>query len=158
MDVERTRLGWIRAVEEIRKTSSQVALVCLSSNADPEFLKEMRSAGALTKTITEPDSEDILEFVGHLAGRSGPHVRSQPVLPTATGQSLTAREREILRRVARGSMSHQIATELKLSVRTVEFHRANLLRKTGLRSAADLTRFAIRNGVLPTNLLLDEST
>ena len=61
---------------------------------------------------------------------------------------LTEREREVLRLVAAGLPTKQIAARLDISARTVEAHRANLMRKLGLRSVALLTQFAIREGLI----------
>ena len=64
-------------------------------------------------------------------------------------ERLTSREREVLRLAAAGHTSAQIAKRLYLSPRTAETHRAHLMRKLGLRSQADLTRYAIERGILP---------
>lgn len=77
-------------------------------------------------------------------------VYSSPRVGSATVRSLTTREREILRHVAKGEMSRKIAADLRLSIRTVEFHRSNILRKTGAGSAEDVTRYAIQSGALPS--------
>jgi len=63
---------------------------------------------------------------------------------------LTEREREVLRLVADGLSTKEIAARLAISTRTVETHRAHLMRKLGLRSVARLTQFAIREGMLDT--------
>jgi DNA-binding NarL/FixJ family response regulator len=63
-------------------------------------------------------------------------------------ESLTEREREVLRRVARGLTTKEIAAELAISMRTVDTHRANLMRKLDLKSVALLTQFAIREGLV----------
>ncbi len=76
------------------------------------------------------------------AMRSGVEPRERPL------ERLTAREIEVLRRVAAGQPSKAIAADLVISVRTVETHRANLMRKLELRSVAELTRFAIAQGLL----------
>ena len=60
-------------------------------------------------------------------------------------QSVTARERQMLTRIAAGRSNKAVARELNLSVKTVEKHRANLMRKLSLRNAADITRFAINH-------------
>lgn len=65
-------------------------------------------------------------------------------------ESLTARELEVLRLIAGGSTNREIGGELGISVRTVDTHRSNLLKKLGLRNNADLTRVAVAFGVIPT--------
>jgi DNA-binding CsgD family transcriptional regulator len=62
---------------------------------------------------------------------------------------LTPREREVLHLAAQGYTNAQIGAQLVISPRTVEVHRANMMRKLGLRTQADLIRFAIQQGILP---------
>jgi DNA-binding NarL/FixJ family response regulator len=61
---------------------------------------------------------------------------------------LTAREREVIQLLAEGRTSKEVAVTLNLSVKTAETHRTNLMRKLGLHSVADLTRYAVRNGIV----------
>jgi DNA-binding NarL/FixJ family response regulator len=61
---------------------------------------------------------------------------------------LTAREREVIQLLAEGKTSKEVAVTLNLSVKTAETHRTNLMRKLGLHSVADLTRYAVRNGIV----------
>jgi len=68
--------------------------------------------------------------------------------PTQGIQGLTDREREVLILLARGLSSKEIASELAISIRTVDAHRANLMRKLGVKSVALLTQTAIREGIL----------
>jgi DNA-binding NarL/FixJ family response regulator len=61
---------------------------------------------------------------------------------------LTSREREVIQLLAEGRTSKEVAATLNLSVKTAETHRTNLMRKLGLHSVADLTRYAVRNGIV----------
>jgi DNA-binding NarL/FixJ family response regulator len=61
---------------------------------------------------------------------------------------LTSREREVIQLLAEGKTSKEVAVALHLSVKTAETHRTNLMRKLGLHSVADLTRYAVRNGIV----------
>jgi DNA-binding NarL/FixJ family response regulator len=61
---------------------------------------------------------------------------------------LTSREREVIQLLAEGKTSKEVAVALNLSVKTAETHRTNLMRKLGLHSVADLTRYAVRNGIV----------
>jgi DNA-binding NarL/FixJ family response regulator len=150
LDVERAGFGWVRAVEQIRRFAPEMVMACISSSGDLDFLEEMSAAGAVTKPITNRASEEILTYIRSLTSDPSGQVRPPAMAAPKALRFLTAREHEILRRVAQGSMSQEIAKELGLSVRTVEFHRANILRKTGARTAVDLTRYAIQSGALPT--------
>lgn len=145
LGVERPRIGWIRAVQQIRRRSSLIRIAFVSCDQDPDYLSEMRNAGALTKFIADRDSNEIATFIQQFSGSQSGSESSGTLANSAN--TLTPRELEILGRVANGEMSHEIAGVLAVSVRTVEFHRANILRKTGARSVADLTRYAMENGV-----------
>jgi two-component system, NarL family, response regulator NreC len=65
-----------------------------------------------------------------------------------TAAVLTGREREVIQLLAEGKTSKEVAVALHLSVKTAETHRTNLMRKLGLHSVADLTRYAVRNGIV----------
>src|SRR5947208_1286291 len=66
----------------------------------------------------------------------------------STTDVLTSREREVIQLLAEGKTSKEVAVALNLSVKTAETHRTNLMRKLGLHSVADLTRYAVRNGIV----------
>ena len=66
----------------------------------------------------------------------------------STTEVLTSREREVIQLLAEGKTSKEVAVALNLSVKTAETHRTNLMRKLGLHSVADLTRYAVRNGIV----------
>jgi DNA-binding NarL/FixJ family response regulator len=66
----------------------------------------------------------------------------------SSNDALTAREREVIQLLAEGKTSKEVAVTLNLSVKTAETHRTNLMRKLGLHSVADLTRYAVRNGIV----------
>ena len=88
----------------------------------------------------------------HLCSRASARVvrsylgEQKTVPPLATG--VTGREREILAMIAAGLSNKRIAVQLKRSVKTVEKHRANLMRKLDLHNVADVTRFALQSGLL----------
>jgi two-component system NarL family response regulator len=85
-------------------------------------------------------------FSPEIAGALAAEVRGGTDVPTA--ERLAPRERQVLRLIAEGARSSTIAEQLEVSVSTVEVHRRNIMRKLGLRTIADLTRFAIREGLV----------
>jgi DNA-binding NarL/FixJ family response regulator len=102
-----------------------------------ELVKAMRAAMAGERYLSPPLSSDAID------NYEGAHAESLDPYET-----LTAREREILQLAASGSTNAAIALKLGISRRTVEAHRANLLRKLRLRSATELVRFAVRRGLI----------
>lgn len=148
LDIERPTFGWLRAIDQVLHIEDHPSVVCVSASGDSDFLTEIGAAGALTKAIKDLSHGEVQSLLHEIV-----EGQNLPATPEASGTNrsrrlLTAREREILKLVAHGSTSQEIAAELGLSVRTVEFHRANILRKTGARSPADATRYAVQSGIL----------
>jgi DNA-binding NarL/FixJ family response regulator len=105
-----------------------------------ELLQAIRSVIAGQKYFSEPVSARLVS--GYLR-------RNDPA--TDTCPRITEREREVLTRIALGESNKRVAVGLRLSVKTVEKHRANLMRKLELHNTAAVTLFAVRNGLLPTD-------
>jgi DNA-binding NarL/FixJ family response regulator len=76
-----------------------------------------------------------------------PSLASEPTIPRAGSDALSEREREVVRLVARGLVSKEVASQLGLSTRTVEKHRARIFAKLGLRDIPTLVRWCLRNGL-----------
>ena len=149
----------LRVASEIRRSEPSVRLLMLSVHDDPEIVRESVRLGAhgyLRKDTTPADLRAAIRAVHNGDAWFSPSVartlaealREQPPATSENLDQLTEREREVLVRVARGLSNKESAAELGISVRTVESHRDSLMRKTGLRSAAALTRFALESGLL----------
>jgi len=148
----------LRVVEETRKNQPGVRLIVLSVHDDREIVRESVRLGAhgyVRKDTTPADLRAAIRAVHEGEAFFSPSVartlaealREQPVAPTPI-DALTARERAVLSRIARGSANKEIAADLGISVRTVESHRDSLMKKTGLRNVAALTRLALESGLL----------
>ena len=114
--------------------------VLKKSTAD-ELVRAVRAVVAGQRYLSPPLSEQIIETYMQKADES-----TQDLYDL-----LTAREREVLYLVAEGHTNAEIAAQLFISSRTVEMHRANLMRKLDLRSQADLIRYALRRGIVSLN-------
>jgi len=97
----------------------------------------IREAAAGRRFLSAPFRTDLIETYLKRTGDTDPY------------EALTPREREVLHLVAEGLTSGEIAGRLFISPRTAESHRANLMRKLGLRSRTDLVRFAFQRGIVP---------
>ena len=148
----------LRVVEETRKNQPGVRLIVLSVHDDREIVRESVRLGAhgyVRKDTTPADLRAAIRavhageafFSPSVARTLAEALREQPVAPTPI-DALTARERDVLSRIARGSANKEIAADLGISVRTVESHRDSLMKKTGLRNVAALTRLALESGLL----------
>ncbi len=121
-------------VEALR--SGAAAYVLKDASAE-ELVAAIREAAAGRRYLSAPFSNDLIDSYLKRPGGIDPY------------ETLTPREREVLHLVAEGLTSGEIAGRLFISPRTAESHRANLMRKLGLRSRTDLVRFAFQRGIVP---------
>jgi two-component system nitrate/nitrite response regulator NarL len=152
----------LRVAGELRTTEPSVRVLILSVHDDPEIVRESVRLGAhgyVRKDTTPADLRAAIRAVHNGDAYFSPSVARalaealrEQAGTTAEGlERLTEREKDVLSRVARGLSNKEIAAELGISVRTVESHRDSLMRKTGLRNVAALTRFALESGLLPSS-------
>jgi DNA-binding NarL/FixJ family response regulator len=159
MDVGMAGMNGIDATQRLRKEHPEVKVVALSTHADKRYVRNMIRAGASAYVLKESASEDLLRAVR--AAAQGEHYLSPqitgslleswttPMVPESTSvyEILGAREREVLRLLAEGKTSKEIATQLGLSIKTVETHRRNITQKVGIHSIAELTKYAVLEGL-----------
>jgi DNA-binding NarL/FixJ family response regulator len=150
----------LKLTERLRGLYHDLRLLILSVHDDPEIVRESVRLGAhgyLRKDTTPADLRAAVKavyagdayFSPSVARTLANALREQARPATEMLLRLTQRERDVLTRVARGLPNKEIASELGISVRTVESHRDSLMRKTGLRNVAALTRLALETGLLP---------
>lgn len=143
----------VAAVPKIKRVSPQTRILLCTSFPRDEWIGEAASCGAdgfVEKTNTWDDFMFAVDRVssGHRYFASEPTRRAPRVTHRADlAERLTPREREVLKLLARGLPTKQIAAQLFISVPTVETHRGNLMKKTGARNAVGLVRFAIEAGL-----------
>lgn len=159
MDLSMPDLNGIDATRQIIAKTPQVKVIVLSVHADQRFVMEMLKAGASGYLLKDRAFEDlVLAIRVVLANRTylcqeiselvvGEYVRNLKQTDSSAYSVLTAREREVLQLFAEGSSTAQIAERLNLSVKTIESHRQNIMEKLNLRSIAELTKYAIREGL-----------
>lgn len=158
MDVGMHGLNGIEATQRLRQAHPSVKVVALSAHADKRYVRNMVRAGAAAYVLKESASDDLLRAVR--AAAHGEHYLSPRVTgavleswttPATEASSvhelLGAREREVLRLLAEGRTSKEIGRTLELSIKTVETHRRNINHKLGLHSVAELTKYAVREGL-----------
>ena len=158
-DVSMPSLNGIDAVRRLRKVSSRSKVVFLSMHMDVEIATEALQAGAsgyvLKHSATEALSQaiwDVLKGQVYVSPRISRDVMTnlmeRTARPDALAIQLTQREREVLQLVAEGRTIRGIAAILQIAVRTVVFHKCNIMDKLGLRTTADLTQHAIKRGLI----------
>ena len=153
MDVGMKQVNGIELTARLRERHPALRVLMLSMYDNPEYVHRALAAGAMGYVLKEAPSQEIVaailavavgrSFLGTgLAARGGRSADERPLL--------SAREAEILRCLARGMASKQIAEVLGMSVRTVETHRQNIRRKLGLAGQAELIKYAVeRCGIGP---------
>lgn len=156
LDVSMPRLTGLQAAREITRRGIDVAMLMLSMHDNEQYLFEalkLGAAGYVHKSAADRDlitacraalrGEPFL-YPGAVATLIRDYVNNR----TETQSLLTPREEEVLKLIAEGHTGKQIADLLFLSPKTVERHRANLLEKLGMRDRLELTRYAIRTGLI----------
>jgi two-component system response regulator NreC len=158
MDVTMPELNGVEAARQIRRDASRTKILALSMHEDPLLVTDMLRAGAsgyLLKTCIVSDLVRAVETVmmGHtylspkIAGVVA-SVLAHPEIGASPVSCLTPVQRQVLQLLAEGLTTKQAALRLGRSVKTVEMHRRNLMDKLGLKGIADLTKLALRAGLI----------
>ncbi len=142
----------IEALSRLSREARNTSIVVLTMNDDPSLARRTLDNGAIGLVLKEMADSDLPEAVRN-ASRGRRYV--SPLLAaklvgarTGDGDNLTPREREVLRLIALGHTSVEIAQKLGLSPRTIETHRARIHRKLGLDTRAELVGYALRHELL----------
>lgn len=163
LDISMPEGSGLEVLEDMRRRAPAARVLVLSVHDDTEYVLQSVRAGAAGYLRKDTTPEDLRQAVRAIAAGNGwfsPEVarhltaairddEAPPEPVTSTdAELLTAREREVLVRIARGLTNKQAGAELGISTRTVETHRDNLMRKLGIRTVAGLTRFALDTGLI----------
>jgi two-component system, NarL family, response regulator NreC len=140
------------SLEAIPDLAAGTAVVVLTMQNDPSFARQALQAGALGFVLKEAADDELLGAIRlaaegdtYLNPRLGARLAAQPSEPAGPPDDLSERELEILRLIALGHTNAEIASQLYLSVRTVESHRAHIQQKTRKTSRAELVRYALEH-------------
>jgi DNA-binding NarL/FixJ family response regulator len=158
-DVTMPLLNGIEAVRQIREDNRSVKIVFLTMHPDVTFATEALAAGASGYVLKNSAGEELVTAIREAmkgcvyVTKSIAEVVKHAVAPRARSwrdplDMLTSRQREVLQLLAEGLPIKEIATRLDVSPRTVEFHKYRIMDELGLRSAAELARYAARHGIV----------
>jgi DNA-binding NarL/FixJ family response regulator len=160
LDVSMPRMTGLQAARELRRRGSETRVLVLSMHDNEQYLYEALKAGAAGYVLKSAAHKDLVEAC-RAAMRGEPFLYPGAVTALIKDflahahdggpdreNPLTPREEEVTKLIAEGHTSKEIAALLVLSEKTVERHRANILEKLGLRDRVDLTRYAIRRGLI----------
>lgn len=160
LDVGLPLLNGIEAARQVKQAAADAKILFLTMHADRIYVEEAMRAGASGYVLKQAAARELIDAIRTvLAGgiyvspelvvKLGPEaVEPSKSGAAAFGGRLTARQREVLQLIAEGKAMKEIAEILKISVRTVEFHKNGIMDQLGFRSTAELTRYAMNQGIL----------
>ena len=168
MDISMPNLRGLEATREIKCIHSQLKVLILTMHKDREYLYHALTAGAEGYLLKEDADGELISaidtlrkggtFISSLLSAQMANIFVDKFRPggetiTAPEEPLTTREREIIKLIAEGKSSKEIGGLLFISSRTVQHHRANIMRKLQLKKTADLVKYAIQKGyVMPPGM------
>lgn len=166
LDVAMPELNGIDAARQIARELPQVRLIFLTQQLSANYLQAAFEAGASGYVAKQSASTELLEAVAMAfrgcyyvtplaaANDADPLLHRDPKVNPKhlVGGKLTFRQREVLQLVAEGKSAKEIAAVLGISVKTVDFHKGAIMDVLGLRSTAELTRYALSEGIVSSNV------
>src|SRR5882724_5495746 len=158
MDLAMPQMNGLNATRAILKAVPSAKVLVLSSYSDDACVRALLEAGAMGYLMKQTASNELVEAIRHtrrgnqvFSPAISQRIRSQRAgaFMEGTGVSaLTVRELQVLKLIAGGGSNKEIATELDISIKTVEKHRQQVMNKLNIHEVAGLTRYAIANGLV----------
>jgi len=160
MDLSLPELNGLDATTQILKEAPHTEVLVLTMHHSEQLSREVLQSGARAYVLKSDTDQSLIAAIDSLRQRKSflspavaevvldEFLRRSDVDANVAHSPLTAREREIVQLLAEGSSNKVVAARLGVSAKTIETHRANVMRKLRLRSASDLVRYAIRNKIV----------
>ena len=159
LDIAMKGMNGLEAAARFRELHPGIKVIILSMHASEEYVLQALRAGAAAYLIKDSATAELeLALRSVMRGETylSPAISRQVVegyvqrVGAGAGENpLTPRQREVLKRIAEGRSTKEIAFDLGLSVKTVETHRAQIMERVGIRDVAGLVRYAMRTGLVP---------
>ncbi|CAN5423554.1 response regulator transcription factor [soil metagenome] len=161
LDLMMPGLNGLEVARQLSKQKPNTKIIILSMYDDEGFVLEALSNGVSAYVLKDAGSNDLIQAVREV--QAGHRYLSPPLSDRAIEvyeqmtkagitdkyETLTTREREVLHLTAEGNTNNEIAVRLGISVRTAETHRSKVMNKLDIHNQADLTRYALRRGIIP---------
>ncbi len=154
LDIAMAGRSGIDALPEILETAPSTKVLMLSMQDDPAYVRKAFACGAMGYVLKEAAGAELVDAIHEVAeGRRYLHPvlgarMATSLVPLRANDELSERELQVLRLLALGYTNQEIADNLIISVRTAETHRARMMQKLGLRTRAEIVRYALETGEL----------
>jgi len=158
MDISLPSMSGLKATKLLRECCPGVKVLALTRHKDGAYLQEMLRAGASGYVLKQSSSAELLRALREIAAGNSyldPALTGKVMTVFAGGTirksttaSVSEREQEVLKAIALGYSNKEISSQLTISVKTVESHKANLMQKLELRNRTEIVRYAVRQGWL----------
>jgi DNA-binding NarL/FixJ family response regulator len=161
LDIAMPEMNGIEATRRISHDDPEIRVLALSMHSARRFVTEALSAGAKGYLLKDCAAEELVRAIRTVAANETylspkvaglivkDYLKHSPEATLSDDSCLTNREREILQLIAEGESTKEIAFKISVSIKTVETHRQQIMKKLNLHSVAELTRYAIREGLTP---------
>ena len=158
MDISMPELNGIQATEALRQQSPTIKILVLTAYKDKGYLDQLLKLGACGYILKLSAADDLIGAIRVVAAGgiyldpqmadriADGYVRSQFLRGEIKQRELTPREEEVLRLIAQGYSNKEISMRLKIAVKTVESHKANIMQKLDLTNRSGIVRYAVRQG------------
>ena len=159
MDIGLPLLNGIEAARQVKRTNPNARILFVTMQTDRAYVQEAFRAGASGYMLKHAAVRELVEAIRtvlrgqfYVSPNLTPHSGDTPFDPNKNptnlfGSELTPRQREVLQLIAEGKSMKEIGSILNISVRTVEFHKNSLMQELGLRTTAELTRYALEHRI-----------
>lgn len=163
MDVSMPELNGLKATKRIKKIHPNIKILTLTRHTDDGYIQQLIQAGASGYVLKQSAPNELINAIRFVAeGKSyldpaltervmGGYLSQSTARKNAAKVQITDRETEVIRMIAWGYSNKEIAEKIQLSVKTIEAHKANAMRKLGMSSRIDIVRYAILQGWMEDN-------
>lgn len=159
MDVSMPELNGLKATEKLKELCPETKILTLTRHSDDGYLQQLLQAGSSGYVLKQSDPDELVRAIHAVA--SGQTYLDPAVTETVVGKlsrraprgirhdrKLSGREEEVLRLIAQGYLSKEVAARLQIGIKTVDAHKANGMEKMGMKNRIDLVRYAMLQGWL----------
>lgn len=158
IDISMPEMNGFEAARQVKKEVPKAKIIFVTMHSDREYVEEALRIGASAYVLKRSAVTELAEaiqaalqgkiYVTPLVGEGMAKTTVPGTAAEKFATTLSSRERQVLQLLAEGRLGKEIAYALSISLKTVEFHKRSIMRKVGLRTTAELTRYAVRQGLI----------